>query len=162
MQHILHQEHHKGDKPEGGSRTSEPIQVWFNLECHLHGIQHLCQQFPKDSTLIVKHYGKIVQRNSCLGPCDVYVHRNLKWYHSHPGSPLVWLHYTSNQVVLSGLVIRICLGFWGRWNIGMLTWQHYTDILFWVIWVNEYWPYLLEKLSWSPASGVSLSIAAWK
>ena len=65
-----------------------------------------------------------------MGPCDVYVHRNLKWYYIQPGSPLVWFHSKYNQLVIIGLVRRVRLGLLAQWHIGMLTWQHYTENVF--------------------------------
>ena len=62
-------------------------------------------------------------------PYDVYVNINLKQYHSHPGSPLVWLHSTSNQLLRISKVSHVLIGFLVQWHIGVLTWKHYTDIL---------------------------------
>ena len=59
-------------------------------------------------------------KKSRLGPCDVYVHRNIKWGHIRTGSPLVWVHSTYNQVMLSGPVSHMRLGLLVQWYIGML------------------------------------------
>ena len=60
-------------------------------------------------------------KKSRLGPCDVYVHRNLKQDHGHPGSPLFWFHSTSNKLVLSDTVSCVRLGLLTKWHICILT-----------------------------------------
>ena len=95
-------------------------------------------------------------KKSCLVPCDVYVHRNLKGYHSHPGSPPIWFHSTYSQLVISGPLSCMRLGLFMHWHLGMLTWQHYTNIVwqhytnivFQGKWLHWYFFYLIEKLAW--------------
>ena len=102
----------------------------------------------------------IVLTKSRLGPFDVSVHRNMQWYHSHPGSPIFWFHSTSNQLVLSVPVNCLHIGFFVQWHLGMLMLKHYIDNVFQGIWVHEYFPYLIERLSWCSTSGFFLAVAA--
>ena len=57
---------------------------------------------------------------------------------------------------------QVRLVFLAWWHLGMLMWQHYTDIVLWWIWVHVYWPYFLENSSWHMASRVSLSTSSCK
>ena len=77
-------------------------------------------------------------------------------------SSLVFFHFISNQLVLSGTVSRMSLCLLEQLHLGMLTLQHYNKNVFLGIWLHGYCPYFVKSLAFYPVFGVSLATAAWK